>query len=173
MKSTKPINDVVCLQYLYKGITVWQLYMYVYDTCHTFELYIDLTVDWQSESFCGSIDISPDGMKAIVTLSSGDMRRSLNILQVSQYITLVITYHYCRRVNCTKCIPPVWFQSTNMAYGKVTEDTVYTCTGHPLRSDIANILDWSLNKDFTTAYKRILHLASSFRTINSGSFAVE
>lgn len=46
-----------------------------------------------------------------------------------------------------------------MAYGKVTEDTVYTCTGHPLRSDIANILDWSLNKDFTTAYKRILHNA--------------
>uniref|UniRef100_A0A3Q1F3Z7 Activator 1 subunit 5 n=1 Tax=Acanthochromis polyacanthus TaxID=80966 RepID=A0A3Q1F3Z7_9TELE len=69
-----------------------------------------------------SIDISPDGMKAIVTLSSGDMRRSLNILQ-----------------------------STSMAYGKVTEDTVYTCTGHPLRSDIANILDWCLNKDFTTA----------------------
>lgn len=32
--------------------------------------------------FCGSIDITPDGMKAIVTLSSGDMRRSLNILQV-------------------------------------------------------------------------------------------
>uniref|UniRef100_A0A7N8YGE7 Activator 1 subunit 5 n=1 Tax=Mastacembelus armatus TaxID=205130 RepID=A0A7N8YGE7_9TELE len=74
-------------------------------------------------------DITPDGMKAIVTLSSGDMRRSLNILQ-----------------------------STSMAYGKVTEDTVYTCTGHPLRSDIANILDWSLNKDFTTAYKQILQL---------------
>ncbi|KAG8011906.1 Replication factor C subunit 5, partial [Nibea albiflora] len=44
-------------------------------------------------------------------------------------------------------------QSTSMAYEKVTEDTVYTCTGHPLRSDIANILDWSLNKDFTAAYK--------------------
>uniref|UniRef100_A0A3Q3VPU7 Activator 1 subunit 5 n=1 Tax=Mola mola TaxID=94237 RepID=A0A3Q3VPU7_MOLML len=76
-----------------------------------------------------SIDVTPDGMKAIVTLSSGDMRRSLNILQ-----------------------------STSMAYRKVTEDTVYTCTGHPLRSDIANILDWSLNKDFTTAYKQILQL---------------
>ncbi|XP_040897797.1 replication factor C subunit 5 [Toxotes jaculatrix] len=76
-----------------------------------------------------NIDITPDGMKAIVTLSSGDMRRSLNILQ-----------------------------STSMAYGNVTEDTVYTCTGHPLRSDIANILDWSLNKDFTTAYKQILQL---------------
>uniref|UniRef100_A0A8C4ZEJ4 Replication factor C (activator 1) 5 n=1 Tax=Gadus morhua TaxID=8049 RepID=A0A8C4ZEJ4_GADMO len=74
-----------------------------------------------------SIDITPDGMRGIVTLSSGDMRRSLNILQ-----------------------------STSMAYGKVTEETVYTCTGHPLRSDIANILDWSLNKDFTAAYQRIL-----------------
>ncbi|KTG37800.1 hypothetical protein cypCar_00038081 [Cyprinus carpio] len=74
-----------------------------------------------------SIDITPDGMKAIVTLSTGDMRRSLNILQ-----------------------------STHMAYGKVTEEMVYTCTGHPLRSDIANILDWALNKDFTTAYNRIL-----------------
>uniref|UniRef100_A0A8P4G1T8 Activator 1 subunit 5 n=1 Tax=Dicentrarchus labrax TaxID=13489 RepID=A0A8P4G1T8_DICLA len=70
-----------------------------------------------------SLDITPDGMKAIVTLASGDMRRSLNILQ-----------------------------STSMAYEKVTEDTVYTCTGHPLRSDIANILDWSLNKDFTTLF---------------------
>lgn len=49
-----------------------------------------------------------------------------------------------------------------MAYGKVTEETVYTCTGHPLRSDIANILDWALNKDFTTAYNRILN---SFYTL--------
>ncbi|XP_072272055.1 replication factor C subunit 5 isoform X1 [Pyxicephalus adspersus] len=76
-----------------------------------------------------NVNISPDGMKALVTLSSGDMRRSLNILQ-----------------------------STFMAYGNVTEDTVYTCTGHPLRSDIANILDWMLNKDFTTAYKNIMEL---------------
>uniref|UniRef100_A0A8P4K6D0 Activator 1 subunit 5 n=1 Tax=Dicentrarchus labrax TaxID=13489 RepID=A0A8P4K6D0_DICLA len=81
-----------------------------------------------------SLDITPDGMKAIVTLASGDMRRSLNILQ-----------------------------STSMAYEKVTEDTVYTCTGHPLRSDIANILDWSLNKDFTTAYKRILYLLKTLK----------
>ncbi|XP_037536141.1 replication factor C subunit 5 [Nematolebias whitei] len=76
-----------------------------------------------------NIDMTPDGMKAVVTLSSGDMRRSLNILQ-----------------------------STSMAYGKVTENTVYTCTGQPLRSDIANILDWCLNKDFNTAYRQILHL---------------
>ncbi|XP_077318186.1 replication factor C subunit 5 [Lithobates pipiens] len=76
-----------------------------------------------------NVQISPDGMKALVTLSNGDMRRALNILQ-----------------------------STNMAYGNVTEDTVYTCTGHPLRSDIANILDWMLNKEFTTAYNNIMEL---------------
>lgn len=28
------------------------------------------------------VDVSEDGMKALVTLSSGDMRRALNILQV-------------------------------------------------------------------------------------------
>lgn len=43
-----------------------------------------------------------------------------------------------------------------MAFEKVTEETVYTCTGHPLKSDIANILDWMLNLDFTTAYRSIL-----------------
>ncbi|XP_038647027.1 replication factor C subunit 5 isoform X1 [Scyliorhinus canicula] len=76
-----------------------------------------------------NVNITTDGLKAIVTLSNGDMRRSLNILQ-----------------------------STNMAYDKVSEDTVYTCTGHPLKSDIANILDWMLNKDFTTAYRNIMEL---------------
>ncbi|KAJ7309635.1 hypothetical protein JRQ81_007690 [Phrynocephalus forsythii] len=76
-----------------------------------------------------NVDITDDGMKALVTLSNGDMRRSLNILQ-----------------------------STNMAFGKVTEETVYTCTGQPLKSDIANILDWMLNQDFTTAYRNIMEL---------------
>uniref|UniRef100_A0A8C3RDP5 Activator 1 subunit 5 n=1 Tax=Cyanoderma ruficeps TaxID=181631 RepID=A0A8C3RDP5_9PASS len=75
------------------------------------------------------VDVSEDGMKALVTLSSGDMRRALNILQ-----------------------------STFMAFGKVTEENVYTCTGHPLKSDIANILDWMLNQDFSTAYRKIMEL---------------
>ncbi|NWV35625.1 RFC5 factor, partial [Grantiella picta] len=75
------------------------------------------------------VDVTEDGMKALVTLSSGDMRRALNILQ-----------------------------STFMAFGKVTEENVYTCTGHPLKSDIANILDWMLNQDFSTAYRKIMEL---------------
>ncbi|KAL7986792.1 hypothetical protein Chor_013075 [Crotalus horridus] len=48
--------------------------------------------------------------------------------------------------------------STYMAFGKVTEETVYTCTGQPLKSDIANILDWMLNLDFSSAYRNILEL---------------
>lgn len=38
------------------------------------------------------VDISEDGMKALVTLSSGDMRRALNILQVQYNLpqTLVV-----------------------------------------------------------------------------------
>ena len=73
-------------------------------------------------------------------------------------ILLFKTFHVSYRHQCLGGLTSVtlWFQSTSMAYGKVTEDTVYTCTGHPLRSDIANILDWSLNKDFTASYKRIL-----------------
>ena len=68
-------------------------------------------------------------MKALVTLSSGDMGRALNIPQ-----------------------------STNMAFGKMTEKTVYTCTRHPLKSDITNILDWVSNQDFTTAYGNSMEL---------------
>ncbi|CAO2580752.1 Replication factor C subunit 5 [Lemmus lemmus] len=68
-------------------------------------------------------------MKALVALSSGDMQRALNILP-----------------------------STNMAFGKMPEETVYTCTRHPLTTDIANILDWMLNQDFTTAYRNIMEL---------------
>lgn len=46
--------------------------------------------------FTDSIDITPDGMKAIVTLSTGDMRRSLNILQVCIiWKSDVLWFAYC------------------------------------------------------------------------------
>lgn len=44
-------------------------------------------------------------------------------------------------------------QSTWLAYKNVTEDTVYTCVGHPLKSDIENIVKWLLNEDIKTTYK--------------------
>ncbi|KAL8594455.1 Replication factor C (RF-C) subunit [Nucella lapillus] len=76
-----------------------------------------------------SVDVTEDGMKALVTLANGDMRRALNILQ-----------------------------STSMAYEEVSEDNVYTCVGHPLRRDIENIVNWLLNESFTTAYNNILQM---------------
>ena len=50
------------------------------------------------------------------------------------------------------------FQSTAMAFDIVNEVNVYTCTGQPLRSDIANIVEWMLNEDFNTAYTSILFM---------------
>ncbi|XP_074658799.1 replication factor C subunit 5-like [Tubulanus polymorphus] len=79
------------------------------------------------------IDVNRDGMNALVTLASGDMRRALNVLQ------------------CTA-----------MAYdGVVDENNVYSCVGHPLRRDIESILNWMLNEDFSTAYRRIDALKTS------------
>lgn len=71
-----------------------------------------------------SVKITEDGKEALITLANGDMRKVLNVLQ-----------------------------STWLAYKEVTEDTVYTCVGHPLRSDIENIVKWLLNSDFKTTYK--------------------
>ncbi|GBP60046.1 Replication factor C subunit 5 [Eumeta japonica] len=74
--------------------------------------------------------MSEDGEKALLTLSGGDMRKVLNTLQ-----------------------------STWLAYRDVTEDTVYTCVGHPLRSDINTILTWLLNEtDFSACFNKIQEL---------------
>jgi len=78
------------------------------------------------------VNITEDGKKALMTLSQGDMRRVLNILQ-----------------------------SCHMAFEDVTEDNVYTCTGHPLRSDITNIVNWALNEDFTTGFNNIQDLKTA------------
>ena len=68
--------------------------------------------------------MSADGMDSLVRLSQGDMRRSLNILQ-----------------------------STSMSHDEVNEATVYSVTGQPLPNDIAKIVEWMLNENFTTAYE--------------------
>lgn len=70
------------------------------------------------------LKVSEDGKQALLTLANGDMRKVLNVLQ-----------------------------STWLAYQDVTEDTVYTCVGHPLKKDIENIVKWLLNENFGTTYK--------------------
>lgn len=44
-------------------------------------------------------------------------------------------------------------QSTAVAFDEVDEQSVYLCTGQPLPADIANIVEWMLNEDFSTAYE--------------------
>jgi len=71
-----------------------------------------------------SVKVTEDGKKALIDLAQGDMRKVLNILQ-----------------------------SAATAFPEVNEDSVYTCVGHPLKSDIMNILKWLLNDDFSTTFK--------------------
>ncbi|XP_070206078.1 replication factor C subunit 5-like isoform X2 [Littorina saxatilis] len=79
-----------------------------------------------------SVTVTEAGMKALITLANGDMRRALNILQ-----------------------------STSMAYDLVDEDSVYNCVGHPLRQDIENIVNWLLNESFCKAYNNILEMKTA------------
>ncbi|KAK4490122.1 hypothetical protein RD792_000779 [Penstemon davidsonii] len=72
------------------------------------------------------LDVPENGLKALVRLSNGDMRKALNILQ-----------------------------STHMASQQITEEAVYLCTGNPLPKDIEQISYWLLNESFATSYKRI------------------
>lgn len=72
------------------------------------------------------LDVPEGGLKALVRLSNGDMRKALNILQ-----------------------------STHMASQQITEDAVYLCTGNPLPKDIEQISYWLLNESFAISYKQI------------------
>uniref|UniRef100_A0A1B0AK70 Activator 1 subunit 5 n=1 Tax=Glossina pallidipes TaxID=7398 RepID=A0A1B0AK70_GLOPL len=78
------------------------------------------------------VNVTEDGKKALITLSKGDMRKVLNVLQ-----------------------------STSMAFATVDEDSVYTCVGHPLRRDIEKILETLLaTKGFAQAYDDIQSIKS-------------
>ncbi|XP_076369454.1 replication factor C subunit RfC3 isoform X2 [Tachypleus tridentatus] len=78
---------------------------------------------------CEGVKVTEDGKKALLDLAQGDMRKVLNILQ-----------------------------STAMAFEEVNENTVYMCVGHPLKSDIADIVDWLLNHDFVNTYTHVSDL---------------
>ncbi|XP_037934930.1 replication factor C subunit 5-like isoform X2 [Teleopsis dalmanni] len=78
------------------------------------------------------LNVTEDGKKALMTLSKGDMRKVLNVLQ-----------------------------STSMAFDIVNEDNVYTCVGHPLRKDIEHILQTLMStENFETAYNEIQGIKS-------------
>ncbi|CAL5348424.1 unnamed protein product [Camellia sinensis] len=72
------------------------------------------------------LDVPECGLKALVRLSNGDMRKALNILQIGEIIS----------------------GSTHMASQQITEEAVYLCTGNPLPKDIKQISHWLLNESF-------------------------
>lgn len=71
--------------------------------------------------------VTEDGKEALITLSGGDMRKVISVLQ-----------------------------STAFAYGIVNQENVYNCVGHPLPNDIHSIVNWLLNEPYETCYKSIL-----------------
>jgi replication factor C subunit 3/5 len=75
------------------------------------------------------VEIDKDGLKALVHLAFGDMRKALNIMQ-----------------------------STHLAFGLVNEENVYVCVGHPSKNDMHNVMNWLLNDDFSLIYSRVSHL---------------
>jgi len=72
------------------------------------------------------VNLSDDGMKSILRLSGGDMRRCLNIMQ-----------------------------SAHTSYDLVNEQTVHECTGSPRDEDIKGILGFLLNSDFKDSFQGI------------------
>lgn len=73
------------------------------------------------------LKVDEDGLKAIIQLSRGDMRKVLNILQ-----------------------------STWIAFKEINEENVYLCVGHPLKSDIEYIINCLLSvKDFEACHDEI------------------
>lgn len=73
-----------------------------------------------------NVKISSDGRKALIKLSEGDLRKTLNILQ-----------------------------SAKAAYDYIDEDTLYKCTGAPIPQDIKTILDHLMKSDYSIAHSSI------------------
>lgn len=63
------------------------------------------------------VNITQEGLRAIMKLAGGDMRKSLNVMQ-----------------------------ACHMAYDEINENNVYACTGNPLPSDMKLMLN-ILNND--------------------------
>ncbi|CAJ1964080.1 unnamed protein product [Cylindrotheca closterium] len=78
-----------------------------------------------------NVALSEDGMKAVLRLSGGDMRRVLNLLQ-----------------------------STAMSHKEVDENNVYLTSGAPLPRDIDEILNCLLNETMQTAFTNITGMCS-------------
>jgi len=76
------------------------------------------------------VNMTTEGLKSIIKLAEGDMRKCLNVMQ-----------------------------ACHMAYNKVDKANVYLCTGDPTPEDIRSVFEALLNKPFKEAFDFIEHLA--------------
>jgi len=91
------------------------------------------------------ITVTPKGMKAILHLSSGDMRKCLNILQ-STSMSLASSPETCGKQEMN---PDDGHSLVNV---QVDEAHVYQCTGNPSPGHIHGILEVLLNSTFQHAF---------------------
>jgi hypothetical protein len=135
-------------------------------------------------------------MDALITLGCGDMRRSLNILQVSLFVacwqveqrgwvwlqaSCEPSCHPVFEARLGQLLPsatlpavlplpacwPPGVQSCHMANELVDEKSVYLTTGNPLPSDIEAVVNWLLNEPFVTAFQSECEARWGF-SFNSG-----
>ncbi|EOA35291.1 hypothetical protein CARUB_v10020461mg [Capsella rubella] len=93
------------------------------------------------------LNVSENGLAALVRLSNGDMRKALNILQSTHMASKQLTEEEKKESTI--------LQSTHSMSEEITAEAVYLCTGNPLPKDIEHICDWLLNKSFAESYKKI------------------
>jgi replication factor C subunit 3/5 len=79
-----------------------------------------------------NVNITEAGLKEIIRLSRGDMRKCLNVLQ-----------------------------ATHLAYPKVSLETVCLCTGNPLPKEITLILHTVLNSSFKESFELVANLQAT------------
>ena len=92
---------------------------------------------------CENLKLTSDAKEALLTLSKGDMRRVLNVLQA------------CKATMTT--VPTTTTTTTD----EITEDTVYECCGAPRPSDLRAVLKSMLEDDWSTAYDTLERIRTS------------
>ena len=116
-----------------------------------------------------SLKVDDGGLNAVARLAHGDMRRSLNLLQVRQSVgdpvfqlfSLVVNYYnyiyiYIYSIVLYEHIVTLVLlhsslQSVAASHDVINELNVYSCAGHPLPSDIDRVLHALLNERLTQA----------------------
>jgi len=95
------------------------------------------------------VEIDKGGVDAILSLSGGDMRRVMNLLQSA----------YMNSVSISKEASDS--ATSVLALTTVTSRAVYMTAGHPLPEDVEKICDNLLNSSFPDAFSRIWKICTT------------